>query len=154
MRCLGEFVLTVLLMFPCFVKSFSKVSFHRLSSKTVSFHSKRCVKMSSTLSGNLVTVQDCIAAHEINGGKGTIFVDGSWHLSKDRDGRKEYEAGPRITGAKFFDIDDVAAKGSELNPKGLPHMMPPKVCNSCYQVFLSSSLTVLGRKSVGKVFSL
>lgn len=116
---------TILLMITSVVRSFSTFSLHRLPFKTASFH-KRCVKMSSTLSGNLVSVQDCIAAHEINGGKGTVFVDGSWHLSPDRNGREEYEVGPRITGAKFFDIDDVAAKGSELNPKGLPHMMPPK----------------------------
>lgn len=78
----------------------------------------------STLSGNLVSVEDCIAAHEKKGD--TVFVDGSWHLSPDRDGREEYEHGPRIAGSKFFDIDDVASKGSKLNPKGLPHMMPPK----------------------------
>ena len=44
---------------------------------------------------------------------------------KDRNAREEFEAGPRIPGAQFFDIDDIAAKG-DLNPKGLPHMMPPK----------------------------
>ena len=37
----------------------------------------------------------------------------------DRNARAEYEAGPRIAGAKFFDIDDVATKD-----KPLPHMMP------------------------------
>ena len=52
-------------------------------------------------------------------------MDGSWFL-KDRNGREEFEAGPRIPGARFFDIDDIAAKGEALNPKGLPHMMPPK----------------------------
>ena len=44
-----------------------------------------------------------------------------------RNGREEYEEGPRIPGARFFDFDDIAtAKGSEGNPKSLPHMMPPK----------------------------
>jgi thiosulfate/3-mercaptopyruvate sulfurtransferase len=51
---------------------------------------------------------------------GAVFVDGSWHLSQ-RDGRKEYEAGPRIEKALFFDIDDVATKGHIT-----PHMMPSK----------------------------
>ena len=81
--------------------------------------------------GNLVSVDECLAAHgateELSGGGRTIFVDGSWHLSKERYGREEYEEGPRIEGARFFDIDDVSSKGRELNPKGLPHMMPPKV---------------------------
>jgi len=56
-----------------------------------------------------------------------IFVDGSWYLPNipDRNARKEYEAGPRIEGAKFFDVDDIASTGPVLNPKGLPHMMPP-----------------------------
>lgn len=137
---------TILLMITSVVRSFSTFSLHRLPFKTASFH-KRCVKMSSTLSGNLVSVQDCIAAHEINGGKGTVFVDGSWHLSPDRNGREEYEVGPRITGAKFFDIDDVAAKGSELNPKGLPHMMPPKVCTYFFHPNRCSTLQ-LARASI------
>ena len=59
----------------------------------------------------------------VNGG-GTVFLDGSWHLAANRDGRAEYEAGPRVTGARYFDIDDIAAKGA-ANPKGLPHMAPP-----------------------------
>uniref|UniRef100_A0A7S4N5T9 Rhodanese domain-containing protein n=1 Tax=Odontella aurita TaxID=265563 RepID=A0A7S4N5T9_9STRA len=83
---------------------------------------------SSALSGNLVSVDECLAAFgatDEDGGR-TVFVDGSWHLSPDRDGRADYEAGPRIADARFFDIDDVSSKGEELNPKGLPHMMPPK----------------------------
>jgi hypothetical protein len=67
-------------------------------------------------------VENCL---KVFGEPGVVFVDGSWFL-KDRNGRKEFEAGPRILGARFFDIDDVAAKGEVLNPKGLPHMMPPK----------------------------
>eukprot|EP00590_Aulacoseira_subarctica_P005241 CAMPEP_0172415394 /NCGR_PEP_ID=MMETSP1064-20121228/1790_1 /TAXON_ID=202472 /ORGANISM="Aulacoseira subarctica , Strain CCAP 1002/5" /LENGTH=300 /DNA_ID=CAMNT_0013152341 /DNA_START=212 /DNA_END=1114 /DNA_ORIENTATION=- len=55
-----------------------------------------------------------------------IFVDGSWWLGKVRDARGEYEAGPRIAGAKLFDIDDVAERDKTLNPKGLPHMAPSK----------------------------
>ena len=67
-----------------------------------------------------VTVQDSLDAH------GTAkFVDGSWFLM-NRNGREEFEAGPRIEGAQYFDIDDIASKGDKLNPKNLPHMMPPR----------------------------
>ena len=78
--------------------------------------------LSAALSSNLVSVDDCLAAF---GDDNVKFIDGSWHLANDRDGRSDYEAGPRISGAKFFDIDDISTKG-EANPKGLPHMMPPK----------------------------
>lgn len=78
--------------------------------------------LSAALSGNLVSVDDCLTAF---GDDNVKFIDGSWHLAADRDGRSDYKAGPRISGAKFFDIDDISTKG-EANPKGLPHMMPPK----------------------------
>jgi len=38
---------------------------------------------------------------------------------------EEYENGPRIKGAHYFNIDDVATNDLKLNPKKLPHMMPP-----------------------------
>lgn len=79
----------------------------------------------SSLSGNLVSVESCIEAYNSKD-NGPVFVDASWYLSSDQNGLEDYEAGPRINGAKFFDIDDVASKGEILNPKGLPHMMPPK----------------------------
>jgi len=60
----------------------------------------------------------------LHGEPGVVFVDGSWFLM-DRNGREEFQTGPRIPGARFFDIDDVASKGPKLNPKDLPHMMPP-----------------------------
>jgi len=62
-----------------------------------------------------------MAAH---GRPEVAFVDGSWFLM-NRNARAEFEQGPRIAGAKYFDIDDVASKGNQ-NPKGLPHMLPPK----------------------------
>eukprot|EP00559_Dactyliosolen_fragilissimus_P005134 CAMPEP_0184857904 /NCGR_PEP_ID=MMETSP0580-20130426/3047_1 /TAXON_ID=1118495 /ORGANISM="Dactyliosolen fragilissimus" /LENGTH=245 /DNA_ID=CAMNT_0027353767 /DNA_START=485 /DNA_END=1218 /DNA_ORIENTATION=- len=40
-----------------------------------------------------------------------------------------FEKGPRIPNSKYIDIDDISARRDlypELNPKGLPHMMPPK----------------------------
>ena len=63
-----------------------------------------------------------------NDNDNVVFLDGSWFLGTDRNGRAEYEAGPRIQGARYFDIDDISSKaGSHLNPKGLPHMRPSKV---------------------------
>jgi len=52
-----------------------------------------------------------------------VFVDGSWWLKGNAEGqsaREAFDAGPRITGARFFDIDDVADAETAL-----PHMMPP-----------------------------
>ena len=69
----------------------------------------------------LISVAECLSLHNEDG---VIFVDGSWFL-KDRHGREEFETGPRIPGARFFDIDQIAAP-PDLNPKGLPHMMPPQ----------------------------
>lgn len=86
------------------------------------------VKMAGASSESLtgktcVSLQDALDAH----GDPTVkFIDGSWFLGKIRIARDEYQAGPRIAGAQFFDIDDVCAKGPDLNPKALPHMMPPK----------------------------
>eukprot|EP00547_Thalassionema_nitzschioides_P001348 CAMPEP_0194200372 /NCGR_PEP_ID=MMETSP0156-20130528/1005_1 /TAXON_ID=33649 /ORGANISM="Thalassionema nitzschioides, Strain L26-B" /LENGTH=308 /DNA_ID=CAMNT_0038925357 /DNA_START=257 /DNA_END=1183 /DNA_ORIENTATION=+ len=75
---------------------------------------------SSTLVGKTcLTVKEAIAAH------GNVkFLDGSWYL-KGRNSRQEFEDGPRIEGADYFDIDDTASTGDDLNPKNLPHMMPP-----------------------------
>eukprot|EP00554_Chaetoceros_debilis_P005264 CAMPEP_0194073256 /NCGR_PEP_ID=MMETSP0149-20130528/750_1 /TAXON_ID=122233 /ORGANISM="Chaetoceros debilis, Strain MM31A-1" /LENGTH=306 /DNA_ID=CAMNT_0038753249 /DNA_START=302 /DNA_END=1222 /DNA_ORIENTATION=+ len=70
-------------------------------------------------SSNFLSVSECIQRHSL---ENTIFVDGSWHLSS-RDGREEYENGPRIQNSRFFDIDDVATKN---HPHNVPHMMPPK----------------------------
>eukprot|EP00980_Cylindrotheca_fusiformis_P000208 scaffold42_cov133-Cylindrotheca_fusiformis.AAC.5 len=64
----------------------------------------------------VVSVPEAIQLHQSDNVK---FIDGSWFL-KDRNGREEFHAGPRIAGAYFFDIDDVATKCN------LPHMMPSK----------------------------
>jgi thiosulfate/3-mercaptopyruvate sulfurtransferase len=60
-------------------------------------------------------------------GKSNVkFLDGSWWLGpREWSHRQDYEAGPRISGAQLFDIDDICSPpGSEGNPKNLPHMMP------------------------------
>ena len=83
--------------------------------------------------GHLISLKDALFFYQQTksnantNNANTVFIDGSWHLSKDRNARTDYEQGPRIAGALFFDIDDVASKGPILNPKSLPHMMPPKV---------------------------
>jgi thiosulfate/3-mercaptopyruvate sulfurtransferase len=69
-----------------------------------------------------IPVADAIAVHD---DKNVKFVDGSWWLpNQNRNARQEFEIGPRIRGAIFLDIDDVANKGASSNPKNLPHMMP------------------------------
>ena len=74
-----------------------------------------------------LSVQECLNVFN-DPDQNVVFLDGSWHLGKDRDGREEYETGPRIKGAKYYDIDDISSKkGDPLNPKGLPHQRPPKV---------------------------
>ena len=53
---------------------------------------------------SLVTISEAITAHA---DEDSVFIDGSWYMPNTRDGRKEYQLGPRITGARYFDIDDV-----------------------------------------------
>ena len=74
---------------------------------------------------NLVSVQDCIDAYN-HDPSGIVFVDGSWYHRSARSGRSEFEAGPRIKGARYVDMDDICAKGPIENAKNLPHMMPSK----------------------------
>uniref|UniRef100_A0A7S2P702 Rhodanese domain-containing protein n=1 Tax=Skeletonema marinoi TaxID=267567 RepID=A0A7S2P702_9STRA len=83
--------------------------------------------MMATSNNNLVTIPDAITAHKQNS-KHIKFIDGSWHMpvgDNPRNGRAEFTSGPRIPGAFYFDIDDIApAMGSDDNPKKLPHMKP------------------------------
>ena len=62
-----------------------------------------------------------------------VFLDGSWWLGpRETANRQDFETGPRIKGSHFFDIDDIASKGPELNPQNLPHMMPPPALFAAY----------------------
>ncbi|GKY99255.1 hypothetical protein MPSEU_000880800 [Mayamaea pseudoterrestris] len=64
-----------------------------------------------------ISIQDAIGNH---GQENVAFVDGSWFLNKaERNARQAFEAGPRIQGATFFDIDDVCTPHESLI-----HMMP------------------------------
>jgi hypothetical protein len=67
----------------------------------------------------VVPISDAIQAHS---SKNVKFVDGSWFLA-GRNGRDEFEQGPRILGSRYFDIDDIATPSSADN---LMHMMPTK----------------------------
>lgn len=56
------------------------------------------------------------------------FVDASWFMG-GRDGRKEFEDGPRLPGAFHWDTDDMATSGElfpETNPLNLNHVFPPE----------------------------
>ncbi|KAG7351574.1 mercaptopyruvate sulfurtransferase [Nitzschia inconspicua] len=82
----------------------------------------------------LVSVEDAIAVHrhqhnnddddddddDSNRRRRVKFVDGSWFLGSERNGRREYLDGPRIVDARFVDIDEIATRTSD----GLPHMLP------------------------------
>jgi hypothetical protein len=51
----------------------------------------------------LTSISEAIVAHRDDG----IFVDGSWHMPNTRDAREEFRRGPRVAGARYFDIDTV-----------------------------------------------
>ena len=72
---------------------------------------------------NILSIEECLSMYEDH--DNVVFVDGSWHLpTANRNARAEFEEGPRMPRARFFDVDDISSKG-DLNPKNLPHMMPP-----------------------------
>jgi thiosulfate/3-mercaptopyruvate sulfurtransferase len=80
-----------------------------------------------------VSIPDAVKLH---GQPGVVFVDGSWWMpNQDRVARQDFEQGPRVSGAVFFDIDDVAAVAAE-NPKKLPHMMP---CASTFAAWMDAA---------------
>jgi len=65
-----------------------------------------------------VSVADAISLH---GQSDVKFIDGTWWLDKARNGRQEFQNGPRIAEARYLDIDEI----SSTTPDNLPHMMPP-----------------------------
>lgn len=68
-----------------------------------------------------VPLEDALKVH---GEADVVFFDGSWWMpNSNKNARQAYEQGPRIAGAKLFDVDDVASTGEERNPKNLPHMV-------------------------------
>ena len=82
-----------------------------------SFASSKSSLKATTSSNVEISIEQ---AKDLHGTYGVTFLDGSWWLpTTGKHGRTIYEQGPRIQGARFFDIDDIASK--ELD---LPHMMP------------------------------
>ena len=83
---------------------------------------------SSSSSKNLWSTEECL--DEWNKNPQTIqFVDASWRLGGERDGRKEFEDGPRLPGAFFWDTGDMSTSGElfpEQNPLNLNFVFPPK----------------------------
>jgi thiosulfate/3-mercaptopyruvate sulfurtransferase len=77
----------------------------------------------STLLSNQIeiSIEDAIQVHSASNVK---FVDGSWWLGQPGRNRHDYAVGPRIAGATFLDIDDVADRTTKSN---LPHMMPSPI---------------------------
>lgn len=123
-------------------RQLSPLAFHSYTSRSLypsrlRFNTGLKMYSSSLIGKVFVSIEEGIDALDQTKKKNdvdtVVFVDGSWWLGKVRDARSEFEAGPRIAGARFFDIDDIASKGKELNPKDLPHMAPPKVwLKLCY----------------------
>ena len=87
-------------------------------------------KSNSILGKTLVSVPDAIQLHSQEDVK---FIDGTWWLDKSRNGRLDFENGPRIANARYLDIDDVSSK----HPENLPHMMPDAKLQS-------SAMTAMG----------
>jgi len=97
-----------------------RTSGFRLSSLTSSIRSKltRSMSVDTELDGLLeVPVEKALKWQD-----NITFVDGTWWMPNSRDykAREAFEKGPRIPGAVYIDIDDLADKSSDL-----PHMMPP-----------------------------
>jgi hypothetical protein len=74
-----------------------------LSPRSLQF-SFKSFQSSSTRLMALVSIPEAIAAHSRDD---SIFVDGSWHMPNTRNARDEFRRGPRIVGARYFDIDTV-----------------------------------------------
>lgn len=88
----------------------------------VTFHFRSMATKSDTLFDTPVVMATDVAS-AYNNRKSMRFLDCSWHLDPSRDGKTEFENGPRLPGASFFDIDEVADK--EGQNAALPHMFPP-----------------------------
>ena len=82
-------------------------------------------------SQTLLSVEDCLDSFlRNNSSSRLVFVDASWYHNSPtrRNGRVDFEVGPRLPNARYVDMDDVACLPDlfpELNPKGLSHMLPP-----------------------------
>lgn len=68
----------------------------------------------------IITPKDLIKLTKSASKSRIVPVDASWHMpNTNRSGLKEYQEGPRLPNAIFFDIDDVKDDQSQF-----PHMLP------------------------------
>jgi thiosulfate/3-mercaptopyruvate sulfurtransferase len=102
---------------------------------------------------NLISVEECLQAKD-----DVVFVDGSWYHKGTRNGRQDFEQGPRLPGARYIDMDDLSCQKElfpELNPKGLHHMLPPArlfaLAMDEFGITKSDHVVVYGRN--GSVFT-
>jgi thiosulfate/3-mercaptopyruvate sulfurtransferase len=73
------------------------------------------------ISGVEVTIEDAIALHSAPNVK---FVDGSHYVANSgQNAREIFLSGPRVVGAQFFDIEDIALLAHH-DPQNLPYMLP------------------------------
>lgn len=80
-----------------------------------------------TVSKNLWSIEECLNEYKKDP-QNLQFVDASWFMG-GRDGRKEFEDGPRLPGAFHWDSDDLATSNElfpEDNPLNLSNVFPPK----------------------------
>mmetsp|Transcript_52665 Transcript_52665/g.127685 ORF Transcript_52665/g.127685 Transcript_52665/m.127685 type:complete len:478 (+) Transcript_52665:33-1466(+) len=123
---------------------FPKPNFHhqqqQQASHSLSSYHRRKSTASTSMAMNMihgktfVSVEDAFALHPSSSSssssseksdKNVVFVDGSWFLpTLGRNGKEEFLEGPRIEGAKFLDIDDIATPTTSEGGQQLPHMMP------------------------------
>lgn len=74
-----------------------------------------------------LSLEECLKIHqgredeEASGEERFKFVEASWYHKGDRNGRDDFERGPRISGSVYFDLHDIASCPKET---GLSHMLP------------------------------
>jgi len=90
--------------------------------------------MESSSSKNFWSVRECLqhyqtTATEQKASTKIYFIDASWFMpSQNRKGREEFEQGPRLPNALYWDTDDLATSFElfpEQNPAKLQHSFPP-----------------------------
>ena len=77
---------------------------------------------------NLWSVDECLKEYERNKDQ-VQFLDATWFHKGERDGKSEYIAGPRISGAHYWDFVDLSCSHElfpDQNPKKLFAMFPPE----------------------------
>ena len=90
-----------------------------------------------------VSVEDAILIHPSSSSSSeksdnnVFFVDGSWFLpSLGRNGKEEFLEGPRIEGAVFLDIDDIAIPTTSEGGQQLPHVSRKLILRSLFMLNL------------------